>query len=705
MKFKSLILLVVSVFVLFSCDDGIKFDNPYDINSDAYNPSDTDTQTNDDDSDKTDTTSEYDDEKTDTASTNDDEPVSDDSDSDSTPDDADSIDDSGDSEPDESDSDDDSDSTDSEPDNSDSTPDEDTDTDSGDSTLDEDADTDSGDSTPDQDTDTTPTTPCDPNPCSGITNSTGSCAVSGTSYSCGCNNGYFWNDGKCKRITLGNICTGQTKCYNNTEEITCPTSSTADFYGQDAQYAKAGYCYPQSFTVKTISGKNIVIDNNTGLTWEQSPSTDTYTWDNREIHCNELNSSNYAGKNDWRVPNPLELLTITDNSKFNPATNYFTNMPTGESDFLWTSNDYSGGANSARAFNPYIGWYSYGKPKSETYKVLCVSGIELISATASNFTMSPGNKVATDNLTGLVWQKDYASDKTWQEAFAYCKSLNNENYGGYSDWRLPNKNEVSSLLDPARSGKPYSNFPDMPTSGFWASSTNVGSPDNAWYATFYNGDANYKLKTDTRYVRCVRSEKINDPCDPNPCNGLANSTQTCTQHNAFEYSCGCNSGYFWNGQKCAVLPECSATSGTPCKDSTSHLTWSKKAEDAMAWQTAVNYCNNYSEGGLNGWRLPNISELRTLVQNCAGTVTGGSCGVIDTGDPTTSCLSYSCYNRNNCLCAEDLSGNYSKLGDTSWFWSYSTPPNSTDTAWRMNFTTGETAMHSKDTERYIRCVR
>ena len=516
MKFKSLILLVVSVFVLFSCDDGIKFDNPNDINSDAYNPSETDTQTNDDDSDKTDTMSDNDDENDNPSETDDDEPVSDDSDSDSIPDDTDSIDDSGDSEPDgnnsdddsaDSVSDDDSDSTDSEPDESDSTPDEDTDTDSGDSTPDEDADTDSGDSTPDQDTDTDtiPTTPCNPNPCSGITNSTGSCTISGTSYSCGCNSGYFWNDGKCKRITLGNICTGQNRCYNNTEEISCPTSKTADFYGQDAQYAKAGYCYPQSFTVKTVSGKNIVVDNNTGLEWQQTISEDSFIWKDALSHCENLE---YGGYSDWRLPTPQELLMIVDNSKENPATNtaYFK-----FSDDLWSSKSYAPDTNKAFVLNS-SGAIWFKQNKTENRKVMCVRGNELKKPTFSTLIIN-SNVVVKDSSTSLIWQQDYVSSQSWQTALKYCED---STYAGYSDWRLPNKNELASLLNHDKSGSPYSDFPEITTKMFWSSSTKISDISGAWHTTFGNSNTygvNGERKTNSSSyynVRCVRSERIND---------------------------------------------------------------------------------------------------------------------------------------------------------------------------------------------------
>ena len=134
MKINLLILFAVFSLFLFSCDDGIKFDNPLDENNRTSNSNDTETES---DSDKTDTMSEYDDDKTDIESTNDEENQNrDDSDSgDTMPDNADSTDDSGNSEPDENTSDDDSadyvldDDSDSAPENDDDTnsePDEDT---------------------------------------------------------------------------------------------------------------------------------------------------------------------------------------------------------------------------------------------------------------------------------------------------------------------------------------------------------------------------------------------------------------------------------------------------------------------------------------------------------------------------------------------------------------------------------------------------
>ncbi|MBQ3368267.1 DUF1566 domain-containing protein [bacterium] len=193
------------------------------------------------------------------------------------------------------------------------------------------------------------------------------------------------------------------------------------------------------------------------------------------------------------------------------------------------------------------------------------------------------------------------------------------------------------------------------------------------------------------------------PCNPNPCTSISNSTGVCTV-NGTGYTCGCQSGYTWNGGSCqsnggSSLPECSASSGTPCKDSSSGLTWSARASTSYTWQIAVDYCNSYSEGGLSGWHLPTISELRTLIKNCSGTVTGGSCGVTD------SCLSSSCQDESCYSCDYYEDGRYSKFGEIGWFWSSSTISDP-GYAWLVFFNYGRVGGSNKtDSYPSVRCVR
>jgi hypothetical protein len=55
------------------------------------------------------------------------------------------------------------------------------------------------------------------------------------------------------------------------------------------------------------------------------------------------------------------------------------------------------------------------------------------------------NGTVKDTKTGFMWAgKDNGEDITWQDAKRYC-----ENYrgGGYSDWRMPTKDELEGTYD------------------------------------------------------------------------------------------------------------------------------------------------------------------------------------------------------------------------------------------------------------------
>ncbi len=61
-----------------------------------------------------------------------------------------------------------------------------------------------------------------------------------------------------------------------------------------------------------------------------------------------------------------------------------------------------------------------------------------------------------DRLTGLVWMRDAGTPtigsctggaKTWQQALDYVGCLNSINHLGHNDWRLPNINELESVVN------------------------------------------------------------------------------------------------------------------------------------------------------------------------------------------------------------------------------------------------------------------
>ena len=177
---------------------------------------------------------------------------------------------------------------------------------------------------------------------------------------------------------------------------------------------------------------------------------------------------------------------------------------------------------------------------------------------------------------------------------------------------------------------------------------------------------------------------------------------SCSEEGAFK--CSGNTSYkceygFWSAyEKCDSVCDKSTGKCATCTTIDGYM-WSPKAS-TIDWESAVSYCNNMTECGYSDWHLPTISELRTLIQNCSGTVTGGSCGVTD------SCLSWSCGNDPCCDgCSFDSSGYYSKLGDTYFFWSSSTKSDNTDSAWFVDFRDGSVGLFYLYYCNDVRCVR
>ena len=144
----------------------------------------------------------------------------------------------------------------------------------------------------------------------------------------------------------------------------------------------------------------------------------------------------------------------------------------------------------------YVGLVS----KTDTNHVRCVRGATLPTGSFESSTVN-SDVIVTDTETGLIWQKTYVTDKSWQQALKYCEE---SDYAGFTDWRLPNKNELASLVNYEKYN-PASDFPDMPSEAFCSSSTYYQSDaDYAWGVVFGYGYVGIVSKTDTSYVRCVR---------------------------------------------------------------------------------------------------------------------------------------------------------------------------------------------------------
>jgi hypothetical protein len=115
-----------------------------------------------------------------------------------------------------------------------------------------------------------------------------------------------------------------------------------------------------------------------------------------------------------------------------------------------------------------------------------------------------GDGTVTDTNTGLMWQQDEAGAMTWAKALTYCESLS---LSVYDDWRLPNRNELQSLVDYTRYAPAIDKaiFRNAVSSGYWSSTTYSNDPVNAWGVSFHFGYISNCNKSDNRYyVRAVR---------------------------------------------------------------------------------------------------------------------------------------------------------------------------------------------------------
>jgi uncharacterized protein (TIGR02145 family) len=177
--------------------------------------------------------------------------------------------------------------------------------------------------------------------------------------------------------------------------------------------------------------------------------------------------------------------------------------------------------------------------------VLCAAGVFLVAACTDDYgpqwagaltggatAIDPG-ATWTDDDSGLVWQKDWAGTKTWNDAKTYCARLTG------TGWHLPTISELRSLIrgcaatqtggscnvqegdclawscrdgscDGCSSGGgPASGcYWDSDLGGnctwFWSSSLIADDSNDAWYVFFDYGLVNYDYVDGDEGVRCVR---------------------------------------------------------------------------------------------------------------------------------------------------------------------------------------------------------
>ena len=141
------------------------------------------------------------------------------------------------------------------------------------------------------------------------------------------------------------------------------------------------------------------------------------------------------------------------------------------------------------------------------------------ASTPDSQLVDNSNGTVTDSATGLMWKKcleGFSGDNcesgtpdylTWQKALQQPSAVNNSGgFAGYTDWRLPNINELVSLVeeqcsDPAIN---LNRFPNTPSSLVWSGSPLADYSGYAWFVFFFNGFSYANDRNNYYAVRLVR---------------------------------------------------------------------------------------------------------------------------------------------------------------------------------------------------------
>jgi hypothetical protein len=128
------------------------------------------------------------------------------------------------------------------------------------------------------------------------------------------------------------------------------------------------------------------------------------------------------------------------------------------------------------------------------------------------FTLHDDGTV-THNTTGLMWMRCPVGQTwngstcggklygyTWKIALQIAEEFS---FAGYNDWRLPNKNELASIVERACQDPAINTavFPNKDVSYVWSSSPNFGQ---AWSVDFGEGFVTPYAKYVGSYVFLVR---------------------------------------------------------------------------------------------------------------------------------------------------------------------------------------------------------
>jgi hypothetical protein len=304
-----------------------------------------------------------------------------------------------------------------------------------------------------------------------------------------------------------------TQIYTVTVYTVVPlfkTMATTSYGTGDDGDLELGTAWPSTrFTANTA---NTMTDSLTGLVWIKSPDSTGRTWANALTYADTFEVD---GITDWRLPNINELENMIHSGIAYPSMPYDWLNANGFSNILvgsyWTSTTYAGDTNSV--------WYIENSMRiGKTLKTNPVLYTWLVTGTASNIAKTGqttsyaagddgdlekgcsipasdrfvviGNTIK-DKITGLIWEKTpVISTRSWANALTYADTLVID---GFTDWRLPNKKELRSLMNYEQANLitylTAAGFSNLQSALYWTSTYYESSGMNKAYAVDFGNVA------------------------------------------------------------------------------------------------------------------------------------------------------------------------------------------------------------------------
>jgi hypothetical protein len=259
-------------------------------------------------------------------------------------------------------------------------------------------------------------------------------------------------------------------------------------------------------------------DSRTGLTWN-SEAAETVNFAGLGALQAKANADSLCGHTNWRVPTANELLGLTSPvGAATPVTGTDTLPLSGR---YWSGETVVGATDNAWAVDASAGGVTAFVAKTLPNKVKLVRSEALPPACGDvSRYQTRGDGTVTDTQTALVWKQcseglsgsacNQGSLQTFTSLQNLTSRVTDANVAkefGYTDWRLPSRNEMASLVNRAcvTPALEAGFFPATAAASYASNTPDANAADRFWYVDFFQGDVGVGALTVGRPLRLVRA--------------------------------------------------------------------------------------------------------------------------------------------------------------------------------------------------------